>query len=194
MNRVLTSVKKNFVLYFLWALFAILFIAWGFSMLTKVPEEKKIDIFIHAREVDENYLNEFINDNKDDYLMEINYRIDDSSETLLNQQMMTYGTVEADMFIIEKNVLEASNFDNYFLELNKEEWRVLFGNDISFYTNNQGKAYGIEIDVDFINDEDQIFYVLFSNKSLHLGSLTNSEYNGAINLCKALLERSKNKE
>lgn len=191
MNKIITSIKKNFVLYFLWTIIAVVFIIWGFGMLTKVPEERKIDIFVHAHNVNEEALNSFIGNNKEDYLMEINYRLDESSDTLLNQVMMTYGDVEADLYIFSKTDLEAKSYDSYFYALNEEDCKSIFGNDIDFYRNSDGIAYGIQFSYDFLTETEETYYILFANDSLHLGSLTGSEYNGAITICKALLEGSK---
>jgi len=189
MKKIILILKKNLLIYILWTISAILIALWGFSLLTKVPEKRKIDMLIHANNINEDALKTFIENNKEEYLMQINYRvIDKSNESLLNETMKSYGDSEADFYILTNNDLETNDFDHYFYKLNEETCKCELGEGLEFYKDDSGVIYGIHINISFLTDTEDVYYIMFANDSIHLGEFTDSKYSGVITLCKALLQ------
>lgn len=179
------SIKKHFLAYFTFTIVAIILVTWEFSFLTKTKEREKIDILINSISFDFDAFQEIITD-KPSYLKEINYRHNDAQNGMISQVMMTYGDIEADLYILSNETLKKIDMDHYFLPLNIQETEDLFGTQ-TYYFASDDCAYGILFEPTFIQDESLSYYLLFANDSLHLGPLNHAPYDGAITIAKKFL-------
>jgi len=188
MKKFIECFKKYFSIFAIWTVLACVLVSWEFNILTATKEEEKVDILVNANNLDEEAFKVILDESKPEYLKEVNYRYNVADNDMYGQVMQTYGSIEADLFIISNEVLdEAEYFNQYFYKLDETMCKELIGSDIEFYKNKYDETYGIVLNSDFLQEEGKTFYLLFSKNSLHLGRLNNQELDGAIVIAKALL-------
>lgn len=173
----------------LWILLIDLFVA--------PKKNEKIGIFIGSYGMSEK-INEAIT--KPDYLREINFydvNINESYYFILFSSYASSG--DFDMAIVAESQFRESDIQ-YYEKINQEKFEGSFG--VFDYYRVNDDIYGVKVYdsetnqgilTDYIAFEDEGFeedyYLFFSNSSIHLGPLNDSQYDGLYEILKELLNK-----
>lgn len=182
------AIRKHLFAYIMWLLVAIFLVSFEFSYLTRIKDEEKINFFISSKTVDEEAFFDFIKAHEPDYLRSISYRnIDYERENDFLTVLSSYGKVDTDIFLIPLEALNKVEPQFFFFPLNKQQTNTLFAENLNYYHGENGLTYGFQINSPFFVDEGLEYYLFFAASSLHLGSLNDSQLDGAITLAKLFI-------
>ena len=190
-------VSKNFLLYLLWALIAVVAVEWVFSALAAPKAEQTIYLFICADGVDEEGLKEKLESQKPEYVKEVVLFCYDKKSKDFSLLFATNGLRKSDILILPKSVFEGENVSTAFCPLNASYVKENVSSAPLYYLNE--KAYGIKVYdgdsgegcatdlITYCGDEKEDCYLLFNVNSKHLknGDGTNG---GAIALAAAFCQ------
>ena len=199
MKNLLHKIGKHAWVYLTWMLAVCVFWSWLFGILTRVPTEEKISIFIGS------YSREFtqydeLSASRPEYIREVDLNIHLITEQNFSAFLTAFGTEEADILILPESKLEQEVPQALYASISSEYCAEL--PNLGLFEVND-KIYGLRIHdknthesliscLDFGEaDKEEDYYLLFNRKSLHLGdlspSLGYSDRNGAIVIAKRLL-------
>lgn len=188
MKSFLKHIKNFFIFYLLWGVLSVFGIIWEFNLLTRAKDEEKIDFFVCTELVDKRSFEIFVQENKPEYLKEVNFNHVDTNNFVFSQNISSYGDVEADIYIMDKakfDLLPNEGKEYYLTPIDKTFSASYFGTNITYYENDSEIAYGIKLDASFFKED---VYLGFAKNSLHLGGLKDSALDGALSLAKKIID------
>ncbi len=198
-----SKIRKHTIYYLSWFIVMVLFWIWVFGFLTRIPAEEKISVFIgtFSRKFD-SY--EDLND-KDylpEYLKTVEVNLRQIEEDSFFAMLEVFGYKEADILILPESEIKAC--EHYYSSITKQVQKEFeqIGCDLGWYQE-KDVTYGIRI-YDSKTEEQLIscldykgdgsvkedFYLLFNVNSLHLGTMSeeNYEMDAAYVVAKRLLQ------
>lgn len=179
--------RRNGVYYLAFGLVASIVSAIAWQVRVKVSEEEKIDFLLvtHADNDEQKAFRSEALENKPEYIYEVNFRFVMPESKEIGQLFGTYGTVEADCFLLIKDVLDEEYIDwSSFLPLSSSARNALGDGKDYFYKD--GTPYGVKTKSGV--KEEEVAYLFFASSSPHLGPLKEgSPYDGAYTMAKGFL-------
>lgn len=179
-------IRNCYAYYLIWTLVSLVSVAVGFTYRSKTPEDKKIDILISTTTIDK-YFDDYLSSIKPSYLYELNYRYIMDGDSNFNSILSTYGSVEADIFILSKTTMDTLNLASLFLPLTSSSCQKEFGDSLSYYSQgDDDKDYAFKVSSEHFGGYDD-YYLGFATSSIHLGSLNGSLYDGDLQVARSFL-------
>lgn len=186
-NSFLKHLSNYWIFHLLWIIFSVSAVLFEFNLIRKPKANEKIDFFVGALVKDEKEFSALLRNNQPKYLKKFRHRYVNPESTLFYQTFYTYGTTDADMYVIPETNLNNINTKDYFYALDEIRCEELFKKELSFYVAENGNNYGIKIDSPMFEETSDNIYVLFSKKSPHLGGLKNTNLDGDITIAKLFI-------
>lgn len=193
------KIGKHIWAYLAFILAVCVFWSWLFGLLTQVPEEEKISVFIGSRSPSFEKYNE-LNEARPAYVRALEINVHMVTEPNFPTFLSVFGHGEADILILPESKLPDELPGALYAEIS-EECRSLLPHLGVF--ERDGKVYGLRVHdkethdsliscLDYGEGEtEENYYLLFNRNSLHLGDFSLSEeaspQNGAIVIARRLL-------
>lgn len=179
-------IHDYFAPYLIWTFISLASVAIAFAYRSKTPENKKVDILISTTTIDKDF-SDYLSSIKPSYLYELNYRYIMDGDSNFMTVLSTYGSVEADIFILSQKTMDSIKVSSILLPLKSSLCQKEFGDGLSFYSPVGGSHnYAFKIpDKHFGGEVD--YYLGFSSSSIHLGSFGQTSYDGDIQVARSFL-------
>lgn len=199
MKQVFNKIGKDIWIYIACILVVVFVYSWVFNYLTTIKTEEKITLFIGS------YTSSFekedeLNQSKADYLKTVEVRAYSLSDSVYDTCLTLFGYETGDILILPESNLKEESIADYYAVISSD-YQSSF-NNLGWYELD-GNVYGIKIHdrethqsliscLDYGEDEDeQNYYLLFNNNSMHLSDLSDSsaksDMDGAIQIANKLL-------
>ena len=199
MKTVFRKIGKHLWVYLAWILVVTVFWSWVFGILTRVPDEEKITVFLGTRSGSfEKYAE--LNEARPDYVRELELSVHAVGEPYFSDFLGTFGNGEADILILPESRLDDASVAALYAEIAPFYCEELPNLGL---LEKDGRVYGLRVHdketheslvscLDYgEGDTEENYYLLFNRKSLHLGDLSPAsgvtDRNGAIAIAKRLL-------
>ena len=201
MKNVLRRVGANFWVYCLWIF--VIIILWNgvFDVLTGIPAEEKIVVFVASYDKffpEGNHLQQDLPDG----IKMVDIHLRAPTTMYFDAYLAIYGYLQGDILILPESVAQKVLFPEYFSEISEKHLQELPHLDV---WQEAGKAYGLKIydcdshqsvisGLNFGQDkQEENYYLFFGLNSVHLGDLSNGSTgvtdSGAIIIARRLLSQ-----
>jgi len=191
MKKILTHLKRFFLIYIIFVAVGTFGVLWEFKLLTRAKESEKLDLFICCKTVNQTNFDKFLNANIPENCREVNSNYVDTNNFVFSQNLSTYGAEIADIYILSKDkydLVEESGKEYYFYNMDVSKANELFGPDLSFYTYKE-KNYAMKLDSSFFGEEE--IYIGFAKNTKHIYSFNNEGTDFAVTLVRTILNEKK---
>lgn len=200
MKSILKKIVKHIWAYVFCILIAFLSWSWVFSYLTEIKAEEKVSVFIGSNGTSFTKV-EQLNAGRPEYLKRVEVNVYSINSPSFDTALRVIGYRNSDIVILPEKYLSDEICREYFATIS-DTYKEKFEN-LGYYSV-AGRAYAIKIHdkqthlsaIDCIDcgegDGEENYYLLFSNKSLHLSDLSESKNkskaDGAIRVAQALMD------
>ena len=205
-NDFAAFIAKNWFYYVLWLVLVIF--AWEgiFSFITKPKKEESVFLFFGVEEVQTDTIYSELKVVKPEYVKTIDITARSSRTEGFDSLFATRGIQNGDVFVLPESFCEQSVMQSCFYPMDPNVVKELFGENVDCgKATVDNKVYGIKIydketnkgraeeyftylytDNDGVKQTVGDYYLFFGKKSLHLGILSDSKFDGALILAQAI--------
>lgn len=187
--KALISVWYIFVV---WAVISVILWHWITDLLTRPSSDEKISVFVCSENCGQAELVEKLQAARPEYIVQLEFKWVSSSDPMFAVYYDAFAVDGGDLIILPESKLNEYSYVD-FLELDISAVESVYNRSFDYYRTEDGKAYGIEIDVlnslGVQNQEssEQKYYLFFNKNSMHLGVLKDSARNAAVILAEVFL-------
>ena len=189
MKKVFKHFSSKWYIYVAWAIAASALWSIVFTCVHSPGKEERIALFVGTYYCDTAQLKKELNNHSPEYVRKCAVQFVPTDDFLFDMYFASYGTLYADIIILQKDRVTDDRCRQFFSELNTVYLSDYLGETQLYYVD--GLPYGIlmEKQNSCIYSQDGDSCILFFNKkSQHIGQLNHSEKDGAISLVKKILE------
>jgi len=184
MKKLVKHIKSTWYIYVAWLILAVVLWIVLFTALFNPKKEEKISLFVGAYYCDSATLQDNLQSFTPDYIKKADIRFVPSEDFLFDLYFAAYGTIYADIILLQEDLVKDEKCKEFFLSLSG----AITDNNLLYCID--GIPYGI-----IIEENNRYFYgkngertiIFFNKKSQHTGYLNNSDKDGAITIVNALL-------
>jgi hypothetical protein len=192
---ILDHLSYSWFIYLLTAIIIVMFWYQAFNLYHQVKLDEKVTIYIAAKEVEPNNLESKLESKLlHEKLKDIVVLSDDYEEQDFYLKLNTKGLVKTDLLILPRSVIENINAVYLFIPLNSEYLTDYIQVDEYYYLELSGIKIAIKLNNlldEFINDDNNDYYILINKNSVNAGSLNSSKTDLALKVLKELLDSVK---
>ena len=192
-----THLTSNWHWYLIYTLFAIFIWCYAVILVTKDKPKEVVTVWVMAYDINSDYV-DYLEANKPDYLKHVRVSFELKGNDYASIKYQGIGTSQ-DIVILPESFLEEYLDLTTLIELDTDIINEKYGNQEYYYVD--GKPYGIKVfdttdeDNGYItytkeDTTNESYYIFLNNKSLHMGNLNNSKYDGALEILRLLLDGS----
>ena len=189
MKRFFALFIHHWFIYLATLLIGVFAINYSLDLINKPRNEETITIFIASSENGSStLLRKKLNNEKPDYLREINIFTIKQDSNDFHRFFLIYGVDNSDIVILPKNKIEDEYVTSYYASFDTQYIEQYISVSEYYKSDVTNKTYGVKIhsigeDNNLIsyrnNDFDDDYYAFFIKKSKHIGELNNSKYTTA---------------
>lgn len=190
--------STNWHIYLIYAIIAIFIWSYAVVLFTKDKPKEVVTMWILSYGINEEELVNKLESSKPEYLKHVRVNFVDRNDQFANIKYQGLG-IDCDIVILPESYINGTSTLASFINLDTEFIKNNIG-DVEFY-NIESRTFGIKI-FDKTSDDDELikykddsdeteddnYYVFLNKKSLHMGSLNNSNFDGGIDVLRMLLE------
>ena len=199
MSKTLHNVGKHLWVYFVWIVVMCFLWTWIFGLITRVSEQEKVSVFIGSfSDSFEKY--EELEQARPQYIKEIELNVYNIDGPYFADFLSVFGWKDADMLILAESKIAENTIVALYAPISFEYCDLLPALGL---LEKDGVVYGLKVHdkssheslitcLNYgVDETEENYYLLFNNKSLHLGNLSSSsnsiEKNGAVVVAQRLL-------
>ncbi len=190
-----THLATHWYIYLFYALIAIFLWTYAVTLVTRDKPKEVVTIWIMTYDIELAEFTEALENNRPEYLKHIRVNFEDRTAPYVDIKYQGIG-VDNDIVILPESFVAKGSAAYGYQVLHKEYLESIMPG-LEYYTIDDN-AYGIKIfdkdDTDdglikYTNetDEKENYYLFINKKSLHMGKINNSQYDGGIKVLRMLL-------
>jgi len=199
MSKTLRNIGKNSWIYLVWIVAMCLLWTWVFGLITRVSEQEKVSVFIGTfSDSFEKY--EALDQARPQYIKEIELNVYNVGGPYFADFLSVFGWKEADILILPESKIAENTIVALYAPISSEYCDLLPELGL---LEKDGVVYGLKVHdkqsheslitcLNYgVDETEENYYLLFNNKSLHLGNLSSPsnpiDKNGAVVIAQRLL-------
>lgn len=195
MNKILLALKKHWYVYLLAIIVATSLSIYWCNFVTRPVDEQTITLFIGSYSLDKEALSNKLNEVKPDYLKEINIVSVKTGSSDFGYYFVNNGLNKADIFVLPESYVTEDMMNKQFATLNSSYLTTYFEyeSDSSNHGINIHKVGQEDKEIFTFTEEgktDENYYLFFRTNSIHIGEMSNSNFDTAIKFAKVIKENA----
>ncbi|MBQ7995755.1 MAG: hypothetical protein IJ247_06065 [Bacilli bacterium] len=188
MKRFVSSLARIWYVYVIVTVAGILLIDYAFNVINKPRNEETITLFVVSEGNDLKELKEKLEDNKPNYLREINIYGVRRESNEFSTYFDVYGKANSDVVILPESKIEEDVVFNHYSPFSFDYLNDYIDGLSTYRLEKNGLDYGVKIHskgednglIEYKSEGfDEDYYAFFVNGSLHIGEMSDSEYTTA---------------